>query len=92
VSPGAHVLDSITCLDHRVYPAVVLGLQLGDAPVIRNAGGRVTQAAIDDIAYLAFVAKQLFGGQGGCRRGGDRQIAAPPAYSEQLEGRARGPT
>ncbi len=32
----------ISCLDHRVDPAIVLGLQLGDAPVIRNAGGHVT--------------------------------------------------
>jgi carbonic anhydrase len=54
----------VTCLDHRVDPAIVLGLQLGDAPVIRNAGGRITQAVIDDIAYLGFLAEQLFGGQG----------------------------
>jgi carbonic anhydrase len=53
----------VTCLDHRVDPAIVLGLQLGDAPVIRNAGGRVTQAVIDDIAYLAFLADQLFADQ-----------------------------
>ncbi|HEX6933605.1 MAG TPA: carbonic anhydrase [Streptosporangiaceae bacterium] len=53
----------LTCLDHRVDPAIVLGLQLGDAPVIRNAGGRVTQAVIDDIAFLAFLADQLFAGQ-----------------------------
>jgi carbonic anhydrase len=61
--PARQVLI-VTCLDHRVDPAIVLGLQLGDAPVIRNAGGRVTQAVIDDIAYLAFLAEQLFGGQG----------------------------
>ena len=54
----------VTCLDHRVDPAIVLGLQLGDAPVIRNVGGRVTQAVIDDIAYLAFLADQLFGEKG----------------------------
>ena len=53
----------VTCLDHRVDPAIVLGVRLGDAPVIRNAGGRVTQAVIDDIAYLAFLAEQLFSGQ-----------------------------
>jgi carbonic anhydrase len=46
-----------------VDPAIVLGLRLGDAPVIRNAGGRVTQAVIEDIAYLAFLAEQLFGAQ-----------------------------
>jgi carbonic anhydrase len=60
--PTAQMLI-VTCLDHRVDPAITLGLQLGDAPVIRNAGGRVTQAVIDDIAYLAFLAEQLFGGQ-----------------------------
>src|SRR5215813_6212287 len=53
-----------TCLDHRVDPAIVLGLQLGDAPVIRNAGGRVTQAVIDDIEYLAFLAEQSLGEEG----------------------------
>jgi carbonic anhydrase len=53
----------VTCLDHRVDPAIVLGLQLGDTPVIRNAGGRVTPAVIDDIAFLAFLAGQLFGDQ-----------------------------
>jgi carbonic anhydrase len=53
----------VTCLDHRVDPAITLGLRLGDAPVIRNAGGRVTQAVIGDIAYLAYLAEQLFGGQ-----------------------------
>ena len=54
----------VTCLDHRVDPAIILRLQLGDAPVIRNAGGRVTQAVIGDIAYLGFLAQELFGGQG----------------------------
>jgi carbonic anhydrase len=54
----------VTCLDHRVDPAIVLGLKLADAPVIRNAGGRVTQAVIDDIAYIAFLADQLFARQG----------------------------
>jgi carbonic anhydrase len=60
--PTAQVIV-VTCLDHRVDPAIVLGLGLGEAPVIRNAGGRVTQAVIDDVAYLAFLAEQLFGGQ-----------------------------
>jgi carbonic anhydrase len=52
----------VTCLDHRVDPAIVLGLQLADAPVIRNTGGRVTPAVIDDIAYLSFLAEQMRGG------------------------------
>src|SRR6266699_4690413 len=61
--PTAQLLV-IACLDHRVDPAIVLGLQLGDAPVIRNAGGRVTQAVIDYIAFLAFLLEQLSGAQG----------------------------
>jgi carbonic anhydrase len=60
--PAAQLLV-VTCLDHRVDPAIVLGLQLGDAPVIRNAGGRVTPAVIEDISYLTFLAQQLFGDQ-----------------------------
>lgn len=58
--PTAQVVV-VTCLDHRVDPAMFLGLQLGDAPVIRNAGGRVTRAVIEDIAYLAYIAERLFG-------------------------------
>jgi len=60
--PAAQLIV-VSCLDHRVDPAIVLGLRLGDAPVIRNAGGRVTPAVIEDIAFLAFLAGQLFGRQ-----------------------------
>ena len=58
----AQQLVIVTCLDHRTDPAIVLGLRLGDAPVIRNAGGRITQAVIDDIAFLGFLTEQLLGG------------------------------
>jgi carbonic anhydrase len=61
--PAAQLIV-VTCLDHRVDPALVLGLRLGDAPVIRNAGGRVTPAVVDDLAYLAFLGGELFAGQG----------------------------
>jgi carbonic anhydrase len=60
--PAAQVIV-ITCLDHRVDPAITLGLQLGDAPVLRNAGGRVTQAIIEEIAYLAFLGRRMAGGK-----------------------------
>lgn len=53
----------VTCLDHRVDPAEFFALATGEAPVIRNAGGRVTDAVINDVAYLAFLAEQLFAGQ-----------------------------
>ncbi len=60
--PAAQLLI-VTCLDHRVDPAIFLGLRLGEAPVIRNAGGRVTPAVVGDIAYIAFLAEQLFGAE-----------------------------
>jgi carbonic anhydrase len=53
----------VTCLDHRVDPAITLGLKLGDAAVLRNAGGRVTQPVIEEIAYLALLGQRLSGGQ-----------------------------
>jgi len=63
LAPPTAQLVVVTCLDHRVDPAIILGVGLGEAPVLRNAGGRVTQAVIDDLAYLAFLAGQLFAGQ-----------------------------
>jgi carbonic anhydrase len=63
LGPPAAQVVIVTCLDHRVDPAITLGLQLGEAVVIRNTGGRVTPAVINDIAYLAFLAGQLFSGQ-----------------------------
>jgi carbonic anhydrase len=60
--PAAQVIV-VACLDHRVDPAITLGLGLGDAPVLRNAGGRVTQSVIEEIAYLAYLGRKMSGGQ-----------------------------
>jgi carbonic anhydrase len=50
----------VTCLDPRVDPAHVLGLDLGDAMVIRNGGGRVTQEVLNSIAFVGqLVAKAV---------------------------------
>ncbi len=51
----------LTCLDHRVDPIVGLGLDLGDAAVIRNAGGRVTPAFLQNLALLGLVASSRGG-------------------------------
>jgi len=61
---GAVVLPNlrlfvITCLDPRVDPAHVLGLELSDAIVVRNVGGRVTPEVIDDVAFIALIAEGL---------------------------------
>lgn len=47
----------LACADHRVDPAQVLGLELGEAVVLRNPGGRVTPAFISELAVLATVAQ-----------------------------------
>jgi carbonic anhydrase len=49
----------IGCLDPRVDPAHVLGLELSDAMVVRNVGGRVTPAVIEDIAFLSQIAESV---------------------------------
>ncbi|KAI5898168.1 carbonic anhydrase [Schizophyllum commune H4-8] len=41
--PAKHVAI-VTCMDARVEPASQLGINLGDAHVIRNAGGRAQDA------------------------------------------------
>src|SRR5579859_6737462 len=47
----------ITCLDPRVDPAHVLGLGLSDAMVVRNVGGRVTPAVLNDVTFIAQLAE-----------------------------------
>ena len=46
----------LTCLDARVDPAHLFGLGLGDALVIRNAGGRITPAVMGDLGILSVLA------------------------------------
>jgi carbonic anhydrase len=45
----------IACIDPRVDPSDVLGLELGDAIVGRNVGGRVTPAVLQDLAWISYL-------------------------------------
>lgn len=47
----------ITCMDARVEPLRLLGLDVGDAHVVRNAGGRVS----DDVVRSAVLSSALLG-------------------------------
>jgi carbonic anhydrase len=49
----------ITCLDPRVDPAHFLGLELSDAMVVRNVGGRVTPEVINDIAFISQITENV---------------------------------
>ena len=44
--PPGRQLAIVTCMDARLDPAKFLGLEEGDAHVIRNAGGLVTEDAL----------------------------------------------
>src|SRR5262249_61902830 len=48
--PPARQLAVVTCMDARLEPLRFLGLGLGDAHVIRNAGGRVTVGVLRSLA------------------------------------------
>ena len=48
-------------MDGRVDPAHILGVELGDALVMRNAGGRVNDEVISEIAFIGALTEQLFG-------------------------------
>ena len=50
--PGRDTLQVLGCVDSRVDPGVVLGLELGEGVVMRNIGGRVTPAALRSWALL----------------------------------------
>ncbi len=52
VRPLQH-LAILTCMDSRYTSQGVLGLSLGDAHVVRNAGGRVTEDVVRSLAISA---------------------------------------
>jgi len=54
--PGRHVAI-LTCMDARLDPARFLGLEEGDAHVIRNAGGRASEDALRSLT----ISEQLLG-------------------------------
>src|SRR3954467_124828 len=54
--PPARKVAAVVCMDARIDPARALGLEEGDAHVIRNAGGRIADA----LRSLA-ISQQLLG-------------------------------
>ena len=48
-APPKKRLAVLTCMDARLEPLAFLGLDLGDAHIIRNAGGRASDDAIRSI-------------------------------------------
>jgi carbonic anhydrase len=54
---AARGLALLTCMDSRIDPLRMLGLQRGDAKILRNAGARVT----DDVLRTLVLARYLLG-------------------------------
>ncbi len=55
--PPARAVAVLTCMDARLHPERFLGLDIGDAHVIRNAGGR----AADDAIRSLIISSRLLG-------------------------------
>jgi carbonic anhydrase len=66
--PPAKKVAVVACMDARIVPSRLLGIYEGDAHVIRNAGGVITE---DEIRSLAISQRLL------------EQPAAVPADDEQ---------
>lgn len=55
--PGvaARGLAVLTCMDTRIDPLAMLGLAVGDAKILRNAGARVTDDMLDTLVLSAYL-------------------------------------
>jgi carbonic anhydrase len=54
-APPRRHLAVLTCMDARILPLTVFGLENGDAHIIRNAGGRVTDDALRSLLVSTHV-------------------------------------
>jgi carbonic anhydrase len=54
INPSGNMMV-VGCVDPRVDPTYVLGIDLGEAAVIRNVGGRITPATLRTMVMLAKV-------------------------------------
>ena len=56
-APPSRHLAVVTCMDARILPLSVFGLEAGDAHILRNAGGRVS----DDVLRSLLVSTHVLG-------------------------------
>jgi len=66
-------LAVVTCMDSRIDPLAMLGLQPGDAKIVRNAGARVTDDVLRTLVlavYLLGVQRVMVVAHTGCRMAG----------------------
>jgi carbonic anhydrase len=99
-APAARGLGVLTCIDSRIEPLPMLGLEPGDAKIFRNAGARVTADVLRTLAiasHLLEVRRIMVVSHTDCAMATtDDQLrerirlANPAARIEQLDLRAAG--
>ncbi len=53
--PPARPLAVLACMDARLHPERFLGLEIGDAHVVRNAGGRASEDALRSLLISSWL-------------------------------------
>lgn len=81
---AARGLAVLTCIDSRIEPLAMLGLEPGDAKILRNAGARVTDDVLRTLVlatYLLGVERTMVIAHTDCRmaKGGEDEIHAAVA-------------
>ena len=80
-------LAIITCMDSRISPLAVVGMQAGDAKILRNAGARVTDDVLRTLvlaSYLLGVNRVLVMPHTDCRMARDDEATIHTTIEEQF--------
>lgn len=83
---AARGLAIITCMDSRIDPLAVVGMQPGDAKILRNAGSRVTDDVLRTLvlaAYLLDVTRVLVMPHTRCRMAGSTEDQIHDTISQE---------
>jgi carbonic anhydrase len=90
---AAKGLAVVTCMDSRIDPLNMLGLKPGDAKILRNAGGRVTDDVLRTLVlgrYLLGVSRVMIMEHTGCKMasGTEEDVHAAIAAAEGPDSRS----
>ena len=80
-------LAIITCMDSRISPLAVVGMQAGDAKILRNAGARVTADVLRTLvlaSYLLGVNRVLVMPHTDCRMASENEASIHATIEEQF--------
>jgi carbonic anhydrase len=83
---AAKGLAIVTCMDSRISPLDVVGMQSGDAKILRNAGARVTEDVLRTLVlatYLLGVNRILIMPHTDCRMAGSDEADIHATIADQ---------